>query len=68
MTGSEFVRRARRYARKNGLDFDLDPSRGKGSHETVHVGEFKATVQHGEIQKGTLAQMLRDLHINRREF
>ena len=68
MNGREFVRRARRYARKNGLDFHFDPARGKGSHGTVYVGHLMTAVQHGEIPIGTLSSMLKDLNINRREF
>ena len=54
MNDREFLRRARRYARNHRLDFDSDPRRGKGSH--------------GEIPTGTLASMLRDLHIDRGEL
>ena len=68
MNGREFVRRARRYARRNRLSFDFDPTRGKGSHGEVYIGEFRTTVQYGEIPRGTLASMLRDLDIDRREF
>ncbi len=68
MNGREFVRRARRYARRNGLEFSFDPSRGKGSHGQVRIGEFKTIVQYGEIAPNTLANMLRQLDINRREF
>ena len=68
MNGREFVRRARRYARNNGLEFDYDPRRGKGSHGTIHVGEYRTTVQHGEMPRGTLAAMLKDLNIDREEF
>ena len=68
MNGREFVRRARRYARRNGLEFSFDPSRGKGSHGEVYIGEFKTIVQHGEIKRNTLLDMLKDLRIDRREF
>ena len=68
MDGREFTRRARRYARRNGLDFSFDPSRGKGSHSQVYPGDLHTTVQHGEIPLGTLLRMLKDLHIDRREF
>ena len=68
VNGREFVRRSRRYARENGLEFAYDPRRGKGSHGTVYVGEFRTTVQHGEITRGTLAAMLRDLNIDGEEF
>ncbi len=68
MNGREFVRRARRYARRNGLEFYFDPAKGKGSHGAVYVGDQETQVQHGEIATGTLMSMLRDLNINRREF
>ena len=68
MNGKEFVRRARRYARKNGLDFNLDPSRGRGNHSKLTIGDKSTTVQHGEIAPRTLASMFRQLQINRREF
>ena len=68
MNGREFVRRARRYARRNGLEFSFDPSRGKGSHGEVRIGHRHTMVQHGEIKPGTFAEMLKDLRINRREF
>ncbi len=68
MNGREFLRRARRYARAHGLEFYFDPSIGKGSHGEVHIGEYRTTVQHGEIARGTLYSMLRDLNIPRREF
>ncbi len=68
MNGREFVRRARRYARRNGLDYYFDPVQGKGSHGTFHLGDRQATVQHGEIPRRTLFTMLRQLGIEAREF
>jgi len=68
MNGREFVRRARRFARANGLEWHFDPAWGKGSHGRFFIGERFTTVQHGEIAMKTLANMLRDLGINRREF
>jgi hypothetical protein len=64
----EFLRRVRRFARRNRLDFEFDPSRGKGSHGKVRLGGTRTTVPHGEIPLGTMAAMLRDLNIDRREF
>lgn len=66
MNGREFVRRARRYARRNRFDFYFDPD--KGSHGTVYVGDSETQVQHGEIATGTLMSMFRDLNIDRRNF
>jgi mRNA interferase HicA len=68
MNGREFVRRARRYARANGLQCRFDPKRGKGSHGRLYIGERVTTVPHGELGRGILSSMLKDLNIDRREF
>ncbi len=68
MNGREFVRRARRYARRNDLGWRFDPAHGKGSHGTFYLGERQVTVQHGEIPRRTLFTMLRQLEIDAREF
>ena len=68
MNGREFVRRARRYARRNGLEWRFDPARGKGSHGRFYLGMRETTVQHGEISRPMLFEMLRQLGINYREF
>ena len=62
------MRRARRYARRNGLEFSFNPTKGKGSHGTVYIGRYRTIVQYGEIPNPTLFDMLRDLNINRGEF
>lgn len=64
MSGTEFVRRAKRYARKFGLPFRFDPSVGKGSHGRVHIGGRFTTVP----RKGLLAAMLKDLGMDREAF
>ena len=68
VNGREFVRRARRYARRHGLSFSHNPARGKGSHSEVTVGERHTFVQYGEIHPDTLHDMFRDLRIDRRDF
>ena len=68
MNGRDFVRRARRYARANGLEWRFDPAEGKGSHGRFYMGDRQAIVQHGEIPRGTLFSMFRQLGINPREF
>ena len=68
MNGREFIRRARRYARRNGLEWAFDPQQGRGSHGTFYLGNRRTTVQHGEIKPETLFSMLRDLGINWRRF
>ncbi len=68
MNGREFVRCARRYARKTSGKFHFDPRRGKGSHGTLCVGNRYTVVKHGEISKGMLTAMLKQLGIDRKEF
>ena len=68
MNGAEFQRRARRYARRNGLAWQYEPSEGKGSHGTFYLGNRRTVVQHGEIKIDTLMGMFRDLGIDRRRF
>ena len=68
MNGREFIRRARRYARRRELEFYFNPAKGKGSHGTVYVGDRETQVQHGEIATGTLLSMFRELGIDRRDF
>ena len=68
MNGREFVRRAQRYARRNWLEWDFDPQKGRGSHGTVYGAARSTQVQHGEITTGTLMSMFRELGIDRRNF
>ena len=68
MDGREFVRRARRYARKKGLDFQHNPGRGKGSHGELYLGGRRTIVKAGTLSKGLLTAMLKQLEINREEF
>ena len=46
----------------------LRPAAGRGSHGEVRIGSYRTTVPHGEISMGTLASMLKDLHIDRGEL
>ena len=68
MNGREFIRRARRYARRTGQRFYLDTQRGKGSHVALYIDELRTSVQYGEIRKGTLSRMLKELGIDREDF
>ena len=68
MNSREFIRRARRYAGKTGQAFRFDPVHGKGSHGRLHIGSRFTTVQRGELSRGMLAAMLRQLDIDREEF
>ncbi len=68
MNGREFIRRARRYARRTAQDFRLDTRRGKGSHTVLYLGNRLTTVPQKEIGRGLLASMLRDLKVDRGDF
>ena len=68
MNDREFLRRARRYARRKQLSYEVDVERGKGSHWQFLLGPHKATIPSGEIRNGTLIGILKKLRIKREEF
>jgi mRNA interferase HicA len=68
MDGPEFVRRAKRYAKKNGLACRFEGAGGKGSHGRLYIGKVFTTVKRGEISPGLLAKMLSQLDIEKEEF
>ena len=68
MNGTEFARRAKRYARNAGLEFRFDQSEGKGSHGRLYLGGKTTFVKRSEIGKGLLAAMLKELGIRKEEF
>lgn len=68
MNGTEFIRRAKRYTRRHGLEFRYVPARGKGSHGLLYVGRRRAVVKHGEISQGMLTGMLKQPGIGKKEF
>jgi len=68
VNGEQFIRRARKWARANGLDEHVEPSRGKGGHVTQVIGGRFTVVKTGEIATGLLHAMLKQLAIPRDEF
>ena len=68
MKGNEFNSRVRRYAKAHGLDFEVDSSRAKGSHVMVKLGSRKTVVKSGEIGRGLLNAMLKQLGIDSEDF
>ena len=68
MNGVEFIRRAKRYTRRHGLGFRFVPARDKGSHGLLTIGQRRTVVKHGEISKGMLTSMLKQLGIGKKEF
>jgi len=67
---AEFIRRARRYSRRSGLEFQYDPRRGKGSHGRIILGKRLTAIKstHKTIGIGLLRKMLKDLDINPKDF
>jgi len=61
MNGAEFIRRVRKQGRKAGVDVRVDPTRGKGGHQTLYYGDRHTVVPTGEIKKGLLHALCRDL-------
>lgn len=68
MNGTEFVRRAKRYAKNAGLEFRFNRSEGKGSHGRLYLGGKTTFVKRSEIGKGLLAAMPNELGIRKEEF
>ena len=68
MNGREFIRRARRYARKTGQNCYFDRRQGQGSHGMFYLGNRQTVIKHGEISKGMLIAMLKQLGINWEDF
>ena len=68
MNTAEFIRRAKRHARKNSLHYRFEAAHGKGSHGRLWVGRRFTTVRHGELGPGTFRNMLRQLEIAKEDF
>ncbi len=66
--GREFVRRAKRYARKAGLDFRFVAREGKGSHGRLYLGGRTTMVKRTELSKALLHAMLKELGIEMEDF
>lgn len=68
--GVEFLRRARQYAKRHGLQFEFNPRRGKGSHGRILLGGCITAIKSGNKTLGTglVHKMLKDLSIDPKEF
>lgn len=63
--GSEFLRKAKAIARRNGLAYRWSPERGAGSHGTLYLGRRFTIVKdlNKELGPGLLADMCKQLGI-----
>ncbi|WP_420433063.1 type II toxin-antitoxin system HicA family toxin [Hyphobacterium sp.] len=69
MKGKEFIKRAKQWGRANGIGITVEPSRGKGGHQTVRRADGPYTVvKTGEIGKGLLDAMLKQIEIPKKDF
>jgi mRNA interferase HicA len=59
----ELLRKVKRYAKDQGLEFHWEALRGKGGHGTVHLGKRFSVVPtgKGELKTGTQRAILKQL-------
>ncbi|MEO5369764.1 MAG: type II toxin-antitoxin system HicA family toxin [Magnetococcus sp. DMHC-1] len=67
MNGNEFIKKIRRYGKKNALAVTLVQKRGKGSHSLLYLGTKRTTIRNlfDELKSGTLTGMLKQLGLTR---
>ena len=68
MESKEFIKRAKQYAKAKDLSFRIEKRKGKGSHIRLYLGARRTTVQKGNIPRGTLGAMFRQLDIKKEDF
>lgn len=72
MNDQEFLKKLRKFAKARGGQVIVIANRGKGSHRMVgfEVGGAvrRTTLRKGELPKGTLAAMLKQLGIPPKDF
>lgn len=64
MKRDALIRELRQIARKNGVEFRVVESRGKGSHYQVYYGDRTTTVKSGEMRPGYVSLIRRQLGID----
>ncbi len=64
MKRDALIRELRQIARKNGVEFRVVESRGKGSHYQVYYGDRTTTVKSGEMRPGYVSLIRKQLGID----
>ena len=64
MKRDALIRSLRRYAKKEGLSFELDTATGKGSHYRARLGEAVTTIQSGELTPLLVQRICKQLNID----
>jgi len=70
MKGNDFIRKVRAIAKAKGLVMRIDKKRGKGSHQTLYLGDKKTVIRNpkDELKTGTYRAMLTQLGIDKTDF
>lgn len=70
MKGTELVRRLRKIGRKRGIQVELVPERGKGSHSLLYFGDRFTVVRalKDEIKTGSFHAMLKQLGLTSQDL
>ena len=69
MKPDELLRRLKKAAKRRGVAFAFDASLGKGSHGRVYFGSRATTLPtHGDLPRGTLHGVLKELGLNERDL
>ena len=63
MNRNQLIQAIRKLARKQGVHFELDAKKGKGSHYRVEFGTKWTTVQ-SDLNPGRIQRILRQLDID----
>jgi mRNA interferase HicA len=68
--GSEFLRKARAFAKRNKLPYRWHPERGVGSHVTLYMGERFTIVKDlkKELGPGLLSDMCKQLGMKKEDL
>ena len=66
VNGREFISKARKLGRMNGIAVRFDRTRGKGSHGTLYYGDRRTVVKDRKksLKAGTLHGMCKQLGID----
>lgn len=64
MTREALIRELRKWARRNGVHFEVVEDRGKGSHCRVELGSRNTIIKSGELRPGYVALIKRQLGVD----
>ncbi|MYZ49857.1 hypothetical protein [Propylenella binzhouense] len=67
MNRESLIRALRKYARTNGIAFEVDTRKGKGAHYRIRLGDRITTVQ-SDLNPGRIERILRQLGVKLRDL